>query len=252
MTAFRSTGVPADDSIFEVIDKISRAERFAVGSDILRDAIREMGLSHVAYAAVNLPSIKRVRPLVAVTYAAEWQKHYEQEGYVNIDPVVRAGLGGVLPIDWAKIKSDDPLVLKFLGEAQEFKIGRVGLSVPIRGKHGEFAMFNVTADESPAAWEKRLPDLSRDLMLLAYQFHAWAIKVEGMGTDLPVDLLSPREKDCLRWRSQGKTDSEIAQLLGISQSTVKFHLDNSRTKLGAANTIHAVSKALVHGLISIP
>ena len=89
-----------------------------------------MGLSHVAYVAVNPPSIKRVRPLVAITYAAEWQKHYEQEGYVNVDPVVRAGLGGVLPVDWSKIRSDDPLVLKFLGEAQEFKIGRAGLSIP--------------------------------------------------------------------------------------------------------------------------
>jgi DNA-binding CsgD family transcriptional regulator len=240
------------DSIFEVIDKISRATRFDEGNDVLRNVITEMGLSHVAYAALNLPSIKRVRPLVAITYAAEWRKHYNQEGYVNIDPVVRAGLGGVLPIDWAKIRSDDPLVLKFLGEAQEFRIGRVGLSIPIRGKHSEFAMFNVTAEVSRSEWQKRLNHLSRDLMLLAYQFHDWALRVEGMGVDISLDLLTTREKDCLRWRSQGKTDWEISQLIGISQSTVKFHLDNSRAKLGATNTIHAVSKAIVYGLISIP
>ena len=240
------------DSIFEVIDKITRATRFDEGNDVLRNVIIEMGLSHVAYAAVNLPSIKRVRALVAVTYAPEWQKHYVQEGYANIDPVVRAGLGGVLPIDWSRIRSDDPLVLKFLGEAQEFKIGRVGLSIPIRGKHGEFALFNVTAEVSPSEWRKRLNHLSRDLMLLAYQFHDWAVRVEGIGLDVSLDLLSTREKDCLRWRSQGKTDWEISQLIGISQSTVKFHLENSRAKLGATNTIHAVSKALVHGLISVP
>jgi DNA-binding CsgD family transcriptional regulator len=56
----------------------------------------------------------------------------------------------------------------------------------------------------------------------------------------------------LRWRSQGKTDWEISQLIGISESTVKFHLENSRAKLGATNTIHAVAKAIVHGLISMP
>ena len=248
----RPTVTQVTDSIFEVIDRISRATRFEEGNDVLRKAIVEMGLSHVAYAALNLPSIKRVRPLVAITYAAEWQKHYEQEGYVNVDPVVRAGLGGVLPVDWSKIRSDDPLVLKFLGEAQEFKIGRAGLSIPIRGKHGEFALFTVTAEVSPPEWQKRLNYLSRELMLLAYQFHDWAIKVEGIGADISLDLLSTREKDCLRWRSQGKTDWEISQLIGISQSTVKFHLENSRTKLGATNTIHAVSKAIVHGLISIP
>src|SRR5271169_4484013 len=160
-----STVTQVTDSIFEVIDRISEATRFEEGNDVLRKAIIEMGLSHVAYAALNLPSIKRVRPLVAITYAAEWQKHYEQEGYVNVDPVVRAGLGGVLPVDWSKIRSDDPLVLKFLGEAQEFKIGRAGLSIPIRGKHGEFALFSATADMSTGEWDKQLRHLSRDLML---------------------------------------------------------------------------------------
>ena len=240
------------DSIFEVIEKISQATRFEEGSDILREAIIEMGLRHVAYAALNLPSIKRVRPLLAITYAPEWQKHYGQEGYVNVDPVVRAGLGSVLPVDWSKIRSDDPLVLKFLGEAQEFKIGRAGLSIPVRGKHGEFALFTVTAEVNPLEWQKRLNHLSRELMLLAYEFHDWAMKVEGMGGNISLDLLSTREKDCLRWRSQGKTDWEISQLIEISQSTVKFHLENSRAKLGASNTIHAVSKAIVHGLVSIP
>jgi len=240
------------DSIFEVIDRLLRATQFEESNDVLRNAIIKMGFSHVAYAAVNLPSIKRVRPLIAATYAAEWQKHYIQEGYVNIDPVVRAGLGGVLPVDWSKIRSDDPMILKFLGEAQEFKIGRMGLSIPIRGNHGEFALFSVTAEVSPSEWQKRLNDLSRELMLLAYQFHDWAMKMEGMGANISLDLLSTREKDCLRWRSQGKTDWEISQLIGISQSTVKFHLENSRAKLGATNTIHAVSKAIVHGLISMP
>jgi DNA-binding CsgD family transcriptional regulator len=166
--------------------------------------------------------------------------------------VVRAGLGGVLPVDWSKLRIEDPLVLKFLGEAQEFKIGRVGLSIPIRGKHGEFALFSATADMSTGEWDKQLRHLSRDLMLLAYQFHDWAIKVEGIENEISLDLLTAREKDCLRWRSQGKTDWEISELIGISQSTVKFHLENARARLHATNTVHAVSKALAHGLISIP
>jgi DNA-binding CsgD family transcriptional regulator len=222
------------------------------GQDVLRDAVNEMGLSHVAYAAVNLPSVRRVRPLFSSTYSAEWQKHYNQQNYVNIDPVVRAGLGGVLPVDWSKLRSDDPLILKFLGEAQEFKVGRVGLSIPIRGKHGEFALFSVTADKGTVEWDKHLRHLSRDLMLLAYQFHDWAIKVEGIENDVSLDLLTAREKDCLRWRSQGKTDWEISELIGISQSTVKFHLENARARLHATNTVHAVSKAIIHGLLSIP
>ena len=251
-----SRGLPAvtrvTDTIFDVIDKLSKAVRLSEGHDVLRNAINEMGLSHVAYAAVNLPSVKRVRPLAAMTYSAEWQKRYAQENYVNIDPVIRAGLGGVLPVDWSKIRSEDPLVKKFLGEAQEFKIGRVGLTIPIRGKHAEFAIFSITADTSLLEWEKKVRQLSRDAMLLAYQFHDWAVKAEGIENEISLDLLTARERDCLRWRSQGKTDWEISELLGISQSTVKFHLENARARLHATNTIHAVSKAIAHGLISIP
>jgi DNA-binding CsgD family transcriptional regulator len=239
-------------SIFELIDGISKSTRFEQGHALLRNAIVDMGLAHVAYAAVNLPSIKHARPLIAVTYAPEWQKHYVQSNYVNIDPVVRAGLGGILPVDWSTIESDDPLVLKFFGEAQEFKIGRAGLSFPIRGRHNEFALFSVSANLGPREWEQRKNSLSRDLMLLAYQFHDWALKVEGIKRNDFVNMLSVREKDCLRWRAEGKTDWEISQLVHISERTVKFHLESSRAKLGASNTIHAVAKAIGHGLISIP
>jgi len=53
----------------------------------------------------------------------------------------------------------------------------------------------------------------------------------------------------LTWAAAGKTTSEIAAIMPISERTVVFHLSNARRKLGATNSRHAISKALSLGLI---
>lgn len=63
----------------------------------------------------------------------------------------------------------------------------------------------------------------------------------------PIDVrraLSAREIACLRALATGKTDSEAAKELGISQRTVRFHIDAVKAKLGVATRVQAVAKAL--------
>ena len=52
------------------------------------------------------------------------------------------------------------------------------------------------------------------------------------GTEVP---LSPREHEVADWVAQGKTNEEIAIILGISAHTVKNHLDKIFRKLGVYN-----------------
>ncbi len=53
--------------------------------------------------------------------------------------------------------------------------------------------------------------------------------------------LTGRERDALTWVAAGKSDWEIAAILGLSQTTVRFHVDNARKKLGAVNRAQAVA-----------
>jgi DNA-binding CsgD family transcriptional regulator len=55
--------------------------------------------------------------------------------------------------------------------------------------------------------------------------------------------LSQRQIECLRWAALGKTNDEIAELIGRSAETVRFHLKKSTTKLNANNRIHAIAVA---------
>ncbi len=61
--------------------------------------------------------------------------------------------------------------------------------------------------------------------------------------------LNDREIEALTWVARGKTSVEIAQILGLSKRTVDFHIDNARTKLGAATRTEAVVKAASGHLI---
>jgi DNA-binding CsgD family transcriptional regulator len=186
-----------------------------------------------------------------VTYSPEWQKHYIHQDYVNLDPIVKAGMGGILPIDWSAIDHSNPATTRFFGEAQGFNIGPKGLSIPIRGRHGEFALFSVTSAVPDREWRAIKKSYIRDFMVLAYYFHSWALNSEGEEYAEIAATLSAREKDCLRWRATGKSDWEISQILAISERTVKFHLESARAKLGATNTLHAVAKAMSRGLVII-
>jgi DNA-binding CsgD family transcriptional regulator len=49
------------------------------------------------------------------------------------------------------------------------------------------------------------------------------------------ETLSPREREVLEWLGQGKANSEIGVILGISTHTVKRHVERILAKLGAEN-----------------
>jgi DNA-binding CsgD family transcriptional regulator len=64
-----------------------------------------------------------------------------------------------------------------------------------------------------------------------------------------VPLLSERERQVMTLLADGQRDRAIAQALYISESTVKFHINNSLAKLKAKNRYQGVYQAVVQGWI---
>ncbi len=56
--------------------------------------------------------------------------------------------------------------------------------------------------------------------------------------------LTPRERQILAWVARGKTNPEIAQILGIAPSTVRKHLENVYAKLGVRTRTAAAARLL--------
>lgn len=64
-----------------------------------------------------------------------------------------------------------------------------------------------------------------------------------------VPLLSERERQVMALLADGQRDRAIAQALFISESTVKFHINNSLAKLKAKNRYQGVYQAVIQGWI---
>lgn len=79
------------------------------------------------------------------------------------------------------------------------------------------------------------------------------VKLQDMGviTAQRPGALSTRERKVLELTAFGKTASEIAEVLDISQRTVHAHLQNASVKLNATNKTHTVVEALRYGQIRV-
>ena len=86
--------------------------------------------------------------------------------------------------------------------------------------------------------------------VLSPEVTARVLKAVSGVQGIPAEIgLSPREMEVLDCLAQGKTSSEIASDLFITENTVKTHVRHILEKLEAANRAEAVSRAIQLGLI---
>ncbi|MGE0704263.1 MAG: response regulator transcription factor [Vicinamibacterales bacterium] len=76
---------------------------------------------------------------------------------------------------------------------------------------------------------------------------------QGRGADISIAIepLTAREEDVLALLAEGLPNKAIAERLGISDQTVKFHVASITAKLGASNRTEAVRLAFRRGLITL-
>ncbi|MDX2061524.1 MAG: response regulator transcription factor [Bacteroidia bacterium] len=71
----------------------------------------------------------------------------------------------------------------------------------------------------------------------------------GMRFEAQGQLLSAREKEVLELLAEGLSNQQLADRLHVSLSTVKTHLSNIYSKLGAQRRTDALAKARQLGLL---
>ncbi len=73
---------------------------------------------------------------------------------------------------------------------------------------------------------------------------------ERRRTDLGL-LLSVRELECLQIIAKGLSNTEAAEVLGISTTTIRTHLEHIYQKLDVNNRVEAVTEGIRQGIIAI-
>ncbi|NIY72124.1 LuxR family transcriptional regulator [Marivivens donghaensis] len=185
------------------------------------------------------------------TYPPEWVQHYVENDYIRIDPVVQGCYQRFHPVDWKRLDWSSKSARAFLQNALKHGVGNQGLSVPIRGPNGQFAMFTVSHHCSDEEWAAFIEEWQRDLIVIAHYFNQKALEIAGDRAPERTKALSPRETDALTFLAMGYGRGQVSEMLAISEHTLRVYIESARFKLGAANTTHAVAKALAEGLILI-
>ncbi|WP_354669048.1 helix-turn-helix transcriptional regulator [Rhizobium sp. SSA_523] len=93
-----------------------------------------------------------------------------------------------------------------------------------------------------------LPELNELGMLFLQAFRVFDRLQQAEKT--PHARLTCRELEVLRWTSQGKTSSEIAEILSLSEYTVTAYLNKAIKKLDCVNRTQLVAKAIRLQLIT--
>ncbi|MCP3413633.1 LuxR family transcriptional regulator [Bradyrhizobium brasilense] len=201
----------------------------------------ELNLSCFAYLA--LPHRPGTSPTLISTYPSSWKTLYLRRKYEAIDPVVRRAICQTEPFRWGlgyEPRDQSDTERELFEQAAAFGI-RCGLTFPIHDNEGALAALSFAADDRRNNFERSIVEHGQILRLIAMFFHAHARRLSATDRVIGRVVLSPREFECLEWSSRGKSAGEIGTIVGISQRTAGFHLDNARAKLGVRSLRQAVA-----------
>jgi DNA-binding NarL/FixJ family response regulator len=79
-----------------------------------------------------------------------------------------------------------------------------------------------------------------------------AMQAQARAESGSASQLTPRERQVLQLIVEGRSNKEIAGLLGLSANTVAVHRANIMGELGIHNTAELVVYAIRNGLVSLP
>ena len=204
-------------------------------------------VAHVVYHWVN----SRGERFGAGTYRQEWVDRYVEKDYLRMDPVILGCLQRFNPVDWKELDWSSRAARAFLREAIEYGVGNQGLSIPIRGPAGQFALFTISDNCTDEDWAEFIDEHMRDLIVIAHEFNKKALDFEQWGDSATMSALSPRELAAITYLARGLSRAQAAREMDISEHTLRVYIEAARHKLGALNTTHAVARARARGLIVV-
>jgi DNA-binding CsgD family transcriptional regulator len=123
-------------------------------------------------------------------------------------------------------------------------------AIRLTPRGGETAVLGYSRDSSGCDPESDEALSLTELKILGDYFHSHMLRRNGIDTAEAL-VVSARELDCLRWIAAGKSAWESSVILGISERTVRFHLNSAREKLNCTTTTQAVAKVVAQQLISL-
>lgn len=182
------------------------------------------------------------------TYPGDWLIRYREKRYQQKDPVIKEVFRTCQAFSWEEMVKTRGLSReekRIMREAENAGLC-AGIGVPLHGVCHEVAAicFSTNAEKMVIT-----PTLLAISQAYSYQFYVMYLKLMKP-KELSRRRLTAREQEVLLWFAEGKSLSEVSDILGISIDTTRAHSRSIYEKLGVDKRTLAVLTALRNGLIN--
>ena len=208
--------------------------------EMARNHTFELGFQFCSFTMSSQLPDNHTKPIHLNSYPNEWNHVYKQAHFFDLDPIVAHCKRSVLPIVWEK--------KAFVTAPNLWELARShgvhrGWTQAVHDFQGVFSMLTLSRGQGEVSPEE-LYEKAGQVLWLCHAMHAVVARkfAEGPGIK-PASKLTPRETEILKWSAMGKTASDIATILCLSERTVGFHISSTFKKLGVNNKIAAVLRA---------
>jgi DNA-binding CsgD family transcriptional regulator len=196
----------------------------------------------------TMPDTKEAVQLGLTNAQPGFQSFYDESNAFAIDPVIRRAITGSGAFRWEDIEHKNDRQFQLLEERRKWGMD-YGFSCS-SPQNGFLGLLNF-------AGAQRLGDAKWERVAFALTMAAHALTKAGVEILLSrssiangmQEELTANELLALELTAQGLTAAKVGERMNISQHTVRFHLDQSASKLGVTNRREAVTEALHLGLI---
>ena len=242
--------VPQMNDVQSFIDASHRVETFEDLRRLMADITCEMGFDRFALVHhVDLRGWAKRQAVALSNYPAAWVDAYINQRQVARDPTLLAAQRAGVGFRWGDIPKLIPFTSAHATTLEQARASGLvdGFTIPanIPGEANGSCHFAVDAGHV-------LPEANLAMAQLVGQFAfeaARALVIRQSGSDgfrRPARL-TKRQLECLLWVARGKTDWEIAQILGLAEDTVTEHVDEARRRYGVARRMELVMAAVFAG-----
>ncbi|MBI2720190.1 MAG: LuxR family transcriptional regulator [Rhizobiales bacterium] len=219
-------------------------------ADYLRQSCSRYGVLNLSYWYLGAAGQRPGRLTWLSTYDEDYMALYMRDFSPHGDPAFDVCFRQTLPLDWSEVRDADDTTRRIHHLAEEFGVGRQGLTFSIADSDSSTAMFSVNFDCDDRQWTSLRSRIANGFHLYAYYFHERMRElVMSNPATVPLDL-SRREREVLQWAAAGKTAWETANVLGLSERAVRLYTENAMNKLDARTKTQAVAIAVKNAIIN--
>ncbi len=238
------------DQLLEYLEhftSVTDGERLA---GLIGNFTLDMDYDYYRFALIIPMSMQRPKVVLFNQCPDSWVQTYTDNNMLACDPVIQLARKQTLPIYWNRLDERARFLqegrMDVMGLAAEFGL-RNGISFPLHGAAGETGILSFITSERASS--DLLLESSPILSWMANYIFEAAIRVVRMRDSDQHAALTERETECLFWASEGKTSGEIACILGITERTVNYHLNQVTRKTGSMNRYQAIAKGISSGIL---